>query len=211
MAVVYGQVLGGVPRKSFYNALKALFRYLDYQTVAGASQVGTAAGTGVTASEGGAHAFRKTTLTLVNTPLALVDEAGVVAYKGLKVYDMPAGSILFHGARINCAVTKSSAGVIDTWDGDVGLGTVIASNNATLASTEQDLCPTTATPQAVGGATTAKAISTSTEAAKVFANGMDVYLNALVDDADHDVTGTPCNLIFNGTIDIYWTPLGSIA
>jgi len=207
---VFGQVLGGVPRKNFYRALQALFRYLDYQTTAGASQVGTKNGSAVTASEGGAHAFRKTTLTLVDHTVALTDEAGVVAYLGSKVYDMPAGSILFLGAKLDLVVTKSSAGVDDDWAGFVGLGTATASNNATLSSTEQNLCPTTATT-ATDGESAMKAIATSTEAAKVFANGMDVYLNVLVADADHDVTGTACNLIFNGTIDIFWVPLGSIS
>jgi hypothetical protein len=175
--------------------------------------VGAANGTGVSAVEYGDGAVHKTVLTLDDVAIALTDEAGVVAYGGLKVYDFPAGAIVFLGATADLAVTKSSAGVNATWDGDFGLGTVTASNNATLASTEQNLIPTTATPQAVDGATTAKGLSTSTESGVVFngtSTAIDAFLNVLVDDADHDVTGTACNLIFNGTITLVWANLGDI-
>jgi hypothetical protein len=37
-----------------------------------------------------------------------------------------------------------------------------------------------------------------------------VYLNILVDDADHDVTSTACNIIANGTITLVWENYGSI-
>lgn len=172
---------------------------------------GTAAGTGVTAAERVAGGIvHQTVLTFVNTPLPLVDEAGVVAYAGLKVYDFPAGAILFLGAVADLDLTKSSAGVNADWDGDVGVGTVTASNNSTLATTEQNIIPTTATPQAVAGVTTANALSTATENAVVngTSTAVDAYLNLLVDDADHDVTTTPCNLIVNGTLTLTWINLG---
>lgn len=192
---------------------KGLKRSLKRTLYGAANSYGTPNGTGVEIAQLGDQAAQKTVITFTNHAIALTDEAGVVAYAGSKIYDLPAGAILFLGASANLALTKSSAGVNDTWDGDFGLGTVTASNNATLASTEQDLIPTTATPQAVSGATTAKGISTSTEACKVFdgtSTAKDVFLNLLVDDADHDVTGTPCNLIVNGTITIVWTNLGDI-
>jgi hypothetical protein len=175
------------------------------------SGVGAASGTGVAATETGNGAVHKTVLTFTDVAIPLTDVAVTVAYGGLKVYDFPAGALLFMGASANLAVTKSSAGVNDDWDGDFGLGTVTASNNATLSSTEQDLIPSTATPQAVAGATTATGESTSTEACKVFdgtATAKDAFLNFLVDDADQDVTGTACNLIINGTITLVWSNLG---
>ena len=167
-------------------------------------------GTGVTVEERGAGGIHKTILTFTNVAIPMVDEAGVVAYGGLKIYDMPAGAILFLGALADLDLTKSSAGVNDTWDGDVSLGTVTASNNGTLSSTEQNIIPTTSTPQAVSGATTANAQSTATENAVVNGTGtaVDVYLNLLVDDADHDVTTTPCNLIVNGRVILHWINLG---
>lgn len=172
---------------------------------------GTASGTGVTASELGDGAIHKTTLTFTNTPCPLVDEAGVVAYCGLKVYDMPEGNIRFLGASTDIDLTLSAAGVNADWDGDIGIGSVTASNNATLSSTEQNIVPTTATPQAASSATTADAQSTATEATTTLdgtATAVDVYLNLLVDDADHDVTTTPTNLIVNGTLTLVWSSTG---
>ena len=172
--------------------------------------VGAANGTGVAAAESGLGIVHKTVITFTNHAIALADEAGVVAYKGSKVYDMPAGAILFLGAITDIDLTKSSAGVNDDWDGDFGVGTTTASNNATLATTEQNIIPTTATPQATAGVTTADGISSATENAVVdgTSTAVDVYLNFLVDDADHDVASTACNLIVNGTLTLHWINLG---
>jgi hypothetical protein len=162
-------------------------------------------GTGVSISQvpGSSRVF----VTFTNTPITLTDEAGVVAHGGLKILDLIPGLVVFLGAVADLAVTKSSAGVNDDWDGDWALGTVVASNNNTLSGTEADLIPSTATPQAVGGATTATGVSTATEAATVFdgtSSAVDVYLNFLVDDADHDVGATPCDLIVNGTVTLVY-------
>jgi hypothetical protein len=37
---------------------------------------------------------------------------------------------------------------------------------------------------------------------------VDVFLNILVDDADHDITGTAANIEATGTITLYWINLG---
>lgn len=174
------------------------------------ANIGAAAGTGVVAVETGFGNFKTTTLTFTDTPVVLADEAGIVAYGGLKVYDMPQGYIYMQAAVADLAITKSSAGVNADWDGDIGVGTVTASNNNTLAATEQNIIPTTATPQAVAGATTGDAVSTATEHAILDGTSaaVDVYVNLLVDDADHDVTTTPCNLILNGTLRLAWIFMG---
>ena len=166
-------------------------------------------GTGVTSVSKAGH--NKLVLTLQNTPVPLVDEAGVVAYGSLKVADLPEGVILHLGTVANLVLTKSSSGVVSDWDGDFGVGTVAASNNATLSTTEQDFIPTTPTPQAVAGASSAKGASTATEAVKIHdghTTPKDIYLNLLVDDSDHDVTATPCNIIVNGTITFSYMNLG---
>lgn len=190
---------------------KGLKRSLRATVYGAANSQGSAAGTGVRATQYGGQAIQRTVIKLTNAAVTLADEAGVVAYGGLKIYDFPAGLILFLGAVADLALTKSSAGVNADWDGDVGLGTVTASNNATLSSTEQNLIPSTATPQAASGATTADCKSTTTESGTVLdgtSTPVDVFLNLLVDDADHNVTGTACNLIVNGTITLTWINLG---
>jgi len=154
--------------------------------------------------------INKTVITFDDHAIALTDETGVVAYGGSKVFEFPAGAILMLGATSDVDLTKSSAGVDADWDGDMGVGVVTASNNATLATTEQNIIPTTATPQASGGATTANAQSTSTENEVIdgTSTNVPVYFNLLVDDTDHDVTTTACNLILNGTLTLIWANLG---
>lgn len=158
-----------------------------------------------------ASVVRQAIITLTATPIVLADEAGVVAYGGLKIYDFPQGAIQILGAVADLDVTKSSAGVNADWDGDFGIGTVTAGNNNALATTEQNILPTTATPQAVAGVTTANGQSTITEAGLVIdgtATAADAYLNFLVDDADHNVGGTACNLLVTGTVKITYILLG---
>lgn len=194
-------------RKGLPHSLRRLYDFLQTQE----GGVGAVNGSGVTVVEKAMGPVVQSVITFTNFAIAMTDEAGVVAYGGAKVYDMPAGLIHFLGAVADLDLTKSSAGIIDTWDGDMGVGTVTASNNATLASTEQNLIPTTATPQAVAGATTGDGQSTDTEAGVLFdgtTTPMDVYLNFLVDDADHDVTTTPANIIVNGTLTLTWINLG---
>lgn len=170
-------------------------------------QGGTPNGTGVTVSASQAG-YTKTVLSFENVAIAMADAAGVVAYGGLKVFDFPEGLIHILGATANLDLTKSSAGIIATWDGDFGVGTVTASNNATLASTEQNVIPTTATPQAVAGVTTADGVSTGSVLLDGTTTPVDLFLNFLVDDADHDVTTTPADIIVNGTLTFIWAHLG---
>jgi hypothetical protein len=172
--------------------------------------IGAVAGTGVTVKELGAGNHKTTVFTFVNTPVVLADAAGVVAYGGLKIYDFPQGFLYLQGAVADLAITKSSAGVNADWDGDIGFGTVTAGNNNALATTEQNIIPTTATPQAAAGVTTGKCQSTATEHAIIdgHTTAADLFVNLLVDDADHDVTTTPCNLILNGTLTLAWLFMG---
>jgi hypothetical protein len=204
-----------VPRKAFSQGLKRLYDIIDGVTNPagdGDSFLGTVATvTGLSVVEDGFGPFRRTTFQFDDVAFALVDEAGVVAYSGKKVYDFPAGNTLVLGATADFALTKSSAGVNADWDGDFGVGTVTASNNGTLAGTEQDIIPSTATPQAAAGATTAKGNNAAAIAPIVagLTTDNDLFVNFLVDDADHDVTGTACNLIVNGTLVVIWMNLGN--
>jgi len=197
---------------------KGLPRSLAHATVgsgilSNATDGSAVAGTGVTGDGTEMGTFRKEVITLDAVEIALTDEAGVVAYGGVKIFDFAEGAILLHGAVADLTVVKDAAGVNDDWDGDFGLGTVTAGNNAALATTEQNIVPTTATPQAVAGATTAQGKSTATESGSVLdgtTTPVDVYLNFLVDDADQDVTTTATNLVVSGTVTLFYTPLGDL-
>lgn len=197
-----------LPRKAFSHALKRFYDYIADVDGVGAQP----AVTGLSASEQGAGPIHKTVFTFEDVDFALVDEAGVVAYAGKKLYDFPAGHIKVLGAVADLDVVKDAAGVNDAFDGDFGLGTATASNNGTLAATEQDIIPTTATPQAVAGATTAQG-KNAADIAPLDGTGtpVDLFLNFLVDDADHDVTTTPTNLTVSGTVTVTWVNLGDFA
>lgn len=210
MATVFGQQVGGIPRQQWPSSLKRVMDYLDFKTSASVTKLGTqAAITGLSIAEGGAHAFRETLFTFTAMPLVLVDNAGVIAYAGKKIYDFPAGNILIFGATLDVTMTKTSAGVDADWDGFHGVGTVTANNTATLTSTEQNVIPATAIAQATAGVGSAKGINAAAIAPlDGTATAIDLYLNALVADDDHDVTGTPANLNVTGTLRLLWCNLG---
>lgn len=168
---------------------------------------GAASGAGATALNTAGDALVKTIVTLANFTIPLVDNAGVGAHGGLKFFDFPAGVIQIDNATSALAITKSSAGVIATFDGDFGIGSAVAGIDATLTGTEQNIIPSTATPQAVAGVSSANGDMTTPLRLGTLAGALDAILNVLVDDADQDVTTTPCNLIFNGTITLWWRNL----
>lgn len=149
-----------------------------------------------------------TVLTLSALAVAMADTAGIVAFGSKKLLDFPAGYIGIESVVANLAVTKSSAGVIATFDGDFSLGTVAAAGDATLTATEADIMASVATPQAVAGVTTARGSKLTATDLDGTVTPVDLYLNVLVDDTDHDVTTTPCNLLFTGTITVTWRNKG---
>lgn len=200
-------VIGRAMESAVVNQVFSVFVQPCDTSGAAFSGIGSVAGTGVTAvsSDSG---ISRITITFEDVDIALTDNAGTIAYGGLKFFDASEGLFQILGAVADLAITKSSAGVNDDWDGDFGVGTVTASNNATLSTTEQNIIPTTATPQAVSGATTATGVSTAVVVLDGTTTATDLFLNFLVDDADHDVTSTPCNLIVNGTITLTAVNLG---
>jgi len=170
---------------------------------------GAAVGTVVAEEQG--TAGRKVVLTFTDETVAVLDNPATVGYLGLKIFDLPEGLIFFVASSADLVITKDSAGVDDDWNGDFGVGTITAAGSTPLAGAEQDLIPTTATPQATAGATSAKGASTDTEAGVIHdgtTTAKDVYLNILVDDGDQDVTTTPCNFILNGTITLCYMQCG---
>lgn len=174
---------------------------------ADADQVGTFnSASGVSYKSYGIGLLKTLEFTFDSYALTMTDEAGVVLYGGIKLWDFPEGAVQFMNAIADLDIT-GSGGINADFDGDFGVGTVTASNNATLASTEQNILPTTATPQASGGVTTANGQSTITQAGIVIdgtTTAADLYLNFLVDDADHD-GGV---LTISGTLKVTFMMMG---
>lgn len=168
---------------------------------------GAAVGSGASALDTAGSPLIKSIITLANYVIPLVDNAGVDAHGGAELFDFPAGVIAIENAHSALVITKSSAGVVATWNGDFAVGSVVAAVDATLTGTEANIIPSTSTPAAVAGVSSANGDMTTALRAGTTGAALKAFLNVLVDDADHDVTTTPCNLIFNGTVTIWWRNL----
>ena len=193
-----GNLATGIPPGAGYNYL-------------GSAPVGAVNGAGVSVKEYGFGNYRTTVFTLSSVKMALTGVASTVAYTSQKIYDFPVGHIYIQSAVADLTLTADAAGVNNDWDGDFGLGTAAAAGDATLTNTEDDILPTTAvaagTDDKIG---VAKGASTVNE--HVVLNGSStakgLYLNALVDNDNQDVTSTPTNLIAAGTITLNWIFMG---
>ena len=174
-----------VTHKSTHVAGAAFNADMTAKGSAGASSSGTSQ----VRTEDFDGALKKTVITFENYEIALADEAGVVAYGSQKLYDFPQGLIGVLGCLADLALTKSSAGVDADWNGDFGVGTAAADNDATLSGAEQDIIPSTATPEAVSGATTADGQMLPTSPIVDSIPIQDIKLPSLLEQAAAAATG----------------------
>ncbi len=106
--------------------------------------VGDAPGATTTVVEQGDGVFHKSIITLTSTPITLTDDAGVGQYGAVDVYNFPAGNVHILGAVLDADLTLAETWWANTAAGDVGIGTVAAASGDALATTEQNIVPTTA-------------------------------------------------------------------
>lgn len=165
------------------------------------------AGNGATVSvDEQTGALHRTVITLASTPVTLTDQPGVVLYGGVKIYDFPAGDIVVLGATASLTIAVGG-NLIANADGDFGLGTATAGNDATLTGTEQNIIPSTSIPQLVASAGAVSAVTTGTIAPlDGTSSAIDLYANFLWDDTDHN-GGT---MTASGTVTITWVNLGDV-
>lgn len=175
------------------------------------TELGTAGaknGSTVTAVEYGDDTHKKVVLTLTATPLTLADDAGVGQYGGVKLYDMAAGNYLFLGAAIDANITLVEAAWIDTAAGDVGLGTTAVTDGNALATTEQNIIPTTAIAAMVAQTGPIDALSTAATSGVILgttAAPADVILNVRIDD---DVAHAAGTATITGTVTLIFSKIG---
>lgn len=167
--------------------------------------VGVAAGTGVTASE--QSGLRKTVLTLTNLSVTMTDATTSGCHGTQKLYDFPAGNILFLGATCDLTILAGSGGIGDTASAVVGVGTAaVGTNNATLAGTEQDLIPSTAATLTAGlGSAKGKSLTAGVAVFDGTGTAIDAILNIAVPDANSSANDT---FTVNGTVTLTWVNLG---
>lgn len=173
------------------------------------SGAGAAAGTGVTATESGDSTVHQTTLTLVNTPVTVANTTGA-SFGSQKLYDFPEGRLLILGVTAYFStIDWSGQDIGATGSGDYSLGTT-ATADATLATTDVDLLPSSAMLDpfvaGVGSSNAGTALAASAQFDGT-ATPKDCYLNVIIDDAD--VADAASDIVlFTGTIKITWINLG---
>jgi len=157
--------------------------------------------------------WKRTVLTLTAVPIVITDDAGVIQFGGVKIYDFPEGLLNIQGAVVKGNLTAGVTGtVIAAFTGIVSLGTVTAATGATLISTQADILPSTALTQAVAKVSAVQAVSSATALTESGARWLDgtatakdLYLNfKIADDATH-TSGTAS---FTGTVEFVWATLG---
>lgn len=165
---------------------------------------GAKVGATVTAVERGDGVTHKTILTLTATPITLTDDAGVGQYGSIELYNFPAGNIATRGAVLDARLTLNETWWVDTTEGDVGVGTTAVTDGNALATTEQNIIPTTAVAALVAQAGSIACQSTGALVTGA-AGGTDAkaYLNVRIDDSALHMP----DIVTNGTFDtdVSWT------
>jgi hypothetical protein len=160
-------------------------------------------------TNGGPGGFYQTTIKLDNMAQAVVNGT---EYQGTKIYDFPAGRVYIIGAvaTLQQKTTSAIASTLNSTTGAIGVGTATASAT-TLATTMQDIIPTTAFTSSTVINTAGTAVTAVLASPAVFdgtATAKDLFLNtayATTGDVDADATQT-----ISGTIVVTWVNLGDI-
>lgn len=136
-------------------------------------------------------------LTLTSKSIAMTDAGAAGSHGSLKLLDLPAGYIVVVGAvtdltiaRVGTAITATAAVV-----GSLG-STAVATDDATLTSTEADIVPST-TATLTAGAGTMDGLATAISYQNATSSAKAVYLNFAIPDAGS--TGNDA-LLVNGKI-----------
>lgn len=165
---------------------------------------GAVAGSGAAASER-TSPVHKTIITLTARSVTMVDAGAAGCHGGTKIYDFPAGNISIIGATTDLAITAGAGGIVDgaAVVGSVG-SVVVATDNATLTSTEANIVPSTVATLTAGvGACDGE--STAGTTLDGTATAVDAYLNFAVPTADSSADDT---IAVTGTVTIIWQNLG---
>ncbi len=181
------------------------------------SGVGAKNGAAVAAVENGIDPIHETVLTCTALTFDMADDAAQGQYGGVKVYDFPAGAIMVLGAVMDGDFTAVEPW-LDAWEGDVGLGTAVATDHNAVLATASNILGLSDISQATAlVAPINAALPTPTTLVESGANwldgtntAIDCFLNVLADDDDGN-TATTGAMKFTGTITITWINLGAIA
>lgn len=162
-------------------------------------------GTGLTAVQG-VVAPQVTTITVpASTSITMTDATTNGSHGSKKIFTLPEGNIMFLGAVTNLTIARVGIALTATAPIVAAIGsTAVATDNATLLTTEANIMASTSATLAAGvGAVNGH--STSTVKLDGTTTPVDLYLNFAVADAGS--TGNDA-LTVSGTITVTYINLG---
>ena len=169
----------------------------------------------VTAEEGGNAYDHHTILNFAALPVVTGNTTGA-SFGSKQVYTFPAGRILIKGvtAYFSTITFNTAAGadgdIAGAGSGDYSMGST-ATADATLATTDVDLLPSTAMLDpfvvGVGRSNVGSALAASAQFDGT-STALSAYLNVIIDDADVSDAAASDNVYFTGAVRVSWTWLG---
>lgn len=170
-------------------------------TVTPVHAAGTAAGSGITASESG-DAVNVTTITLASKAVTMTDATTNGCHGSTLLYTFAAEGVSILKAESNLTFTAGSGGIADGAALVYGVGSAtIGTNNATITSTEGDVIPSTAATLTSGTVSNVKGCVSAPLTLNGQASAKSMYLNLAVPDADSSGNDT---ITVSGTVTIKW-------
>lgn len=149
--------------------------------------------------------------TYVADSLAMsVDGASGVGWGTAVIGDLPEGNILIHGVTSYLAFTGPTSGsLVDTWEGDYGVGSTPA-DDGTITAGDVNMIPSTALAAATAEASPrTRGASTDALNGVILDNtdgSLEVNVNLLVDDAHISADGLAFTV--DGEVTLAYTVLG---
>ena len=121
----------------------------------------------------------------VNHPVSSLATSTAIGFGSVVIGDFPEGNILLLGAVATLKFTgPTSANLVDTWEGDFGVGSTPASD-ATISGADEDIIPETALAAATAEVSpTTRAFLAAPAVLDNTAGALEINLNVLVDAAD---------------------------
>jgi hypothetical protein len=132
--------------------------------------------------------------------LAITGATGV-GFGTAVLNDLPVGEIMMLALKLDFSVDEGgSADIVDTFDGDIGVGTTPLTDG-TMTAGDVDLIASTTVAQAVAGVASGTVKSAAALTGTIFDNtagALEINVNFLIDDAD--VSGDTGSLTMTYTL-----------
>ena len=154
-------------------------------------------------------AIVKDTIDLTGVTIDVFAAGAGIGFGSAIIHDFPEGNILVLGlaGTVGFAGSGADANLVDTWEGDFGIGTTPA-DDATITGTDVDLLASLATGAATAEVIAAQRVALASAPA-MFDNtdgSLEVNANLLIDAADITDAST-VTITLSGTVDIAYIVL----